>query len=345
MPKAIDVDHLFEVTVRVFSERGYAAATTQDIAARAGVNEVTLYRRYGTKAALVGAALSHVLARSPFSRIDSSDDVRRDLAGIVEAYTATNRAYGEAVVILLAELPRHPELRAAAAALMPNLERAAGILRRHQERGAIGPGDPFRLLVLLISPMLAEGLWRRSGVASGPAALDALETVDGFLRGHGRRDSASAGSRFHLLVRAIVEREGRFLLTREKGSDFCFLPGGHVEPGEPMAKALERELREEIGTAARVGPLVGPYVGAVEHAWSDANGNAHQEINHLFRVSAAALASVPVASREPRLEVFWCAPDAFEGVDLRPEPVRALLASGRWKVDGWWASTLEASAE
>jgi AcrR family transcriptional regulator len=335
MPKAIDVGHLFEVTVRVFCERGFDATTTKDIASRAGVNEVTLYRRFGTKAALIGTALGHVLSQSPFSRIEGSDDVRSDLAGIVEAYAATHRAYGDAVVVLLSELPRHPELRSGASALMPNLRRAAGILRGHQERGAIGPGDPLQKLVFLIAPLVADGLWRRSGVASEPPALDALDIADAFLRSHRRQDAASAAPRFHLLVRAIVERDGHFLLTREKGSPFAFLPGGHVEPGEPATRALERELREELGVDARVGG----YVGAVEHAWSDAAGNAHQEVNHLFRVSAASLGATPVASREPQLEVFWCAPEAFDAVDLRPEPVRALLVGARWHDDGWWAST------
>lgn len=141
---------------------------------------------------------------------------------------------------------------------------------------------------------------------------------------------------FHYLVRAILEREGRFLLTREKGSPIAFLPGGHVERGEPVTRALRRELREELGVDAGVGA----YVGAIEHAWSDAAGNAHQEINHLFRVSVPSLASAPAVSREPHLEVFWCAPEAFDRVDLRPQPVRELLAGVRWKVDGWWASTL-----
>lgn len=185
MPKVIDVDQLFRVTVRVFGERGYDAATTQEIAARAGVNEVTLYRRFGTKAALIGAALSHVLANAPFSRVEASDNVRADLAAIAEAYARTNRDYGDAVVTLLTEIPRHPELREAASALMPNLQRAAQVMRVHQERGAIQAGDPFQKVVYLIAPLLAEGLWRRGGLAARTSAFDPIAVVDAFLRGHG----------------------------------------------------------------------------------------------------------------------------------------------------------------
>jgi AcrR family transcriptional regulator len=67
MPKYIDEDKLFEATVAVFAECGYRATTTQEIARRAGVNEVTLFRRYGAKAALINTALTHVLAETSFA--------------------------------------------------------------------------------------------------------------------------------------------------------------------------------------------------------------------------------------------------------------------------------------
>ena len=141
---------------------------------------------------------------------------------------------------------------------------------------------------------------------------------------------------FHYLVRAIIEHDGRFLLTREIGSGFSFLPGGHVEPGEPAVVALLRELREELGVNGRVGG----FVGAIEHAWSDRHGQPHQEVNLLFRVAAESLGGAELASREPHLEVFWCEPAAFARVDLRPEPARELLAGASWEAGAWWASTL-----
>lgn len=44
-----------------------------------------------------------------------------------------------------------------------------------------------------------------------------------------------------LIVRAVLRRGGRLLLARERGSARSFLPGGHVEPGEPVQAALVRE--------------------------------------------------------------------------------------------------------
>ena len=47
MPRRIDVDAVLAAAVSVFAEKGYRTTTTKEIAERAGVNEVTLFRRYG----------------------------------------------------------------------------------------------------------------------------------------------------------------------------------------------------------------------------------------------------------------------------------------------------------
>ena len=185
MPKIIDIDRLFEATVRVFAERGYSAATTQEIAKRAGVNEVTLFRRHGNKAALIETALTHCLSKAPFGQVVASDDVRSDLAAIVGGYEKTYRAYGDAVVTLLTETPRYPELRNAVSALMPNLRNAAQIISAHQARGRIGPGDPLLKVASLIAPVMMSGLLARTGAGMDVAAFDAVEIADAFLDGHG----------------------------------------------------------------------------------------------------------------------------------------------------------------
>jgi AcrR family transcriptional regulator len=71
----------------VFDEEGFRGATTRRIAARAGVNEVTLFRHFATKEELIAAALEHghrqALARLAAGRLP---DAPRDLAGELGAY-------------------------------------------------------------------------------------------------------------------------------------------------------------------------------------------------------------------------------------------------------------------
>jgi AcrR family transcriptional regulator len=184
MPKRIDEDKLFRATVTVFAESGYRSTTTQEIAKRAGVNEVTLFRRYGDKASLINAALTHVLADTSFARVTFTHDVEADLVALVRAYAETAQTYGGAVMTLLTDAPRHPELREAMAALMPNLLNAARLIEEHQDRGQLAQGDPMQKLVMLIAPQLVSGLWARTGAAVPGAGFDPETFVADFLKGH-----------------------------------------------------------------------------------------------------------------------------------------------------------------
>lgn len=68
-------------------------------------------------------------------------------------------------------------------------------------------------------------------------------------------------SRPFLAASVAVLREGRVLLatrTKPPMDALYTLPGGLVEPGETLAEAALRELREEVGVEARI-------IGFVEH--------------------------------------------------------------------------------
>jgi len=57
--------HVLEAAARVYSDVGFRGATTRRIADEAGVNEVTLFRLFGSKAALIGEAVRSQSATQP----------------------------------------------------------------------------------------------------------------------------------------------------------------------------------------------------------------------------------------------------------------------------------------
>jgi 8-oxo-dGTP pyrophosphatase MutT (NUDIX family) len=141
-----------------------------------------------------------------------------------------------------------------------------------------------------------------------------------------------------ILVRAVIEDRGQFLIAHTMGASNTYLPGGHCEAGEGIKHALARELREELGIAAKASD----YLGVVEHAWQDSNGQNH-EINHLFKVTSSELSAddTPVPL-EDHIEFLWLNPDEFDKHNLQPMPLRQLLM--KWESGSHtigWASTIE----
>ncbi|HUR29742.1 MAG TPA: helix-turn-helix domain-containing protein, partial [Planctomycetota bacterium] len=53
----ISRERILEAAGRVYAKHGFRGATTRLIAAEAGVNEVTLFRTFGSKGALLEAVL------------------------------------------------------------------------------------------------------------------------------------------------------------------------------------------------------------------------------------------------------------------------------------------------
>ncbi len=71
------------------------------------------------------------------------------------------------------------------------------------------------------------------------------------------------------VVAGVVLEGDRVLLCQRHDGDHLPLlwefPGGKIDPGEAPEEALIRELREELGVGADLGPLV----GEVRHAYPE----------------------------------------------------------------------------
>jgi 8-oxo-dGTP diphosphatase len=65
------------------------------------------------------------------------------------------------------------------------------------------------------------------------------------------------------VVAAVIEREGMILICQRKAGQKHSLkwefPGGKVEPAETPAAAIVRELEEELGIRAQIGPEIASY--------------------------------------------------------------------------------------
>ena len=71
----IDIrDRILAAAARVYAEHGFRGTTTRRVATAAEVNEVTLFRHFGTKEALITAALSRLESASILPPLDEPHD-------------------------------------------------------------------------------------------------------------------------------------------------------------------------------------------------------------------------------------------------------------------------------
>jgi AcrR family transcriptional regulator len=73
-------DRILEAATRVYAQHGFRGATTRLIAIEADVNEVTLFRTFGSKAALFEALMDSHTAQTPIPALpDAPHDPEREL--------------------------------------------------------------------------------------------------------------------------------------------------------------------------------------------------------------------------------------------------------------------------
>ena len=108
----------------------------------------------------------------------------------------------------------------------------------------------------------------------------------------------------------LIGTDGRTLLVRKRGTTAFMQPGGKIEPGEPPAVALARELEEELGLL--IDPAQAGYLGSF--AAPAANEPGFEVRCELFEVRIAGDV-VPAAEIE---EVVWISADSHPELSLAP---------------------------
>jgi AcrR family transcriptional regulator len=77
----VDRNKLLDAAVRVYGEFGFRGATTRRIADEAGVNEITIFRQFGSKEALINEAIrTHAVRSWPTELPATPLDPQRELA-------------------------------------------------------------------------------------------------------------------------------------------------------------------------------------------------------------------------------------------------------------------------
>ncbi|MGZ3417160.1 MAG: TetR/AcrR family transcriptional regulator [Polyangiales bacterium] len=160
------VRDVLAAAIDVFAESGYAGFSFEDVAARAGVNKTTVYRRWATKSELVGAA---VLAMREADETPDTGNIRGDLQMLLEQRVKRlSSPRGRSVARALLTSAMEPELAAIVAMLRKEHPTIPDVVfDRAIARGELPKNvDRALLAEALVAPILTRVLWKGMGASS-----------------------------------------------------------------------------------------------------------------------------------------------------------------------------------
>lgn len=161
MPKIVEDEKIYHAILQTVIERGYAGATTRQMADAAGVSEVTLFRKYGNKLRLVKQAISAFIAQTEFvSAARYTGDVYADLMRVVQTYQEAGEKNGQIFSILLSEMPRYPELAESLDAPLGIIRSIGQLLARYQAEGLLRQEHPLHAVAGLLGPLNITAVMR-----------------------------------------------------------------------------------------------------------------------------------------------------------------------------------------
>ncbi|HET7025277.1 MAG TPA: helix-turn-helix domain-containing protein [Gemmatimonadales bacterium] len=183
-------ERLLQAAARLYAEAGYRGATTRRIAMEAGVNELTLFRHFGSKAELLHTAIGSCQAQElDLGLPEAPVDPVAELTAWAEGRLGEMRRHSALIRTALGEVEEHPDLiRPSEHPMACSGELLAAYVGRLRALGmAHGDFDPRAAATMLLSSLIVDALVRdvMPGIFGPDPAHDLSEYVRLFLRGVG----------------------------------------------------------------------------------------------------------------------------------------------------------------
>ncbi len=155
-------DQLLLAAAQVYAESGYHGATTRRIASAAGVNEITLFRQFGSKDVLLREALARCQDEGDAPLPDVPADPLRELTEWCRAHFDHLRSRAPLIRTCLSEFAERPDLVTPEVSCPVRASRAlTAYLGRLKQRGlAVSTFNEGTAAALLIGILFSDAIGR-----------------------------------------------------------------------------------------------------------------------------------------------------------------------------------------
>ncbi len=190
-------DRILAAAARVYEEAGFRGTTTRRVAHEAGVNEITLFRHFGSKNALLceaiaragGAIVANTMPAEP------GTDPEAEIVAWARAHMAELVGARALLRTVMGEVQEHPEMVPPCGSPAALAARSlAAWVARLQERGDARPdAEPAMAVAMLLGALFADAVGRDVMPDLFPADSDtaAAEYARLFLRAIGAEVTAA----------------------------------------------------------------------------------------------------------------------------------------------------------
>ncbi len=104
-------DEILAAAAEVFAQHGFRGSTTRRIADAAGVNEITLFRQFGSKEALIRESMRHMTQSVGLSKLpEVAVDPEAELTDWSESYIQHLRLRSSIIRKTMGEIEERPEM-------------------------------------------------------------------------------------------------------------------------------------------------------------------------------------------------------------------------------------------
>lgn len=156
-------DEILNAAAGIFAQHGFRGSTTRRIADAAGVNEITIFRQFGSKEALIREAMQHLTQSSNLSTLPEKPvDPERELTAWSESFIQHLRLRSSIIRKTMSELEERPEMSECASYVPRQASNdLCEYLTALKRQGTIGVDfEPKTAAAMLMGAIFADAMGR-----------------------------------------------------------------------------------------------------------------------------------------------------------------------------------------